>query len=398
MEAKEADKRRVYTTVRDLRMGRPSAAAALALLELPAEKPATPMERLLAYQAVTLDGRQRHDRLGPPVRLRPGGHGQEGLLDRRHAGQRHAGQHPQHRRRRARKPAATWSPRAMPAWAPWACRSTRTARSRRCCKRPCTCVWAIERLAFDTYPANKKLFDEHRDELPVDLILFVCESHIAAGGDENHDRVEDILRGWLVKFSEAKDIDDSTKASVQLLLAKNYLQEPAVRRGPRRVHHGHQPLSEHAARPSRPSSASARASWPRRSTTRRSRSSRSWPAAASATWSSGPSSSAACWPIAAATATRPATSSAACWRCVPNIELANQALFNLAEVYGAEQRYIDQLELLRTVGRLGRASKRWHTPGVTLSIVVQDSDLGVSRGHARIPGPRDDRARRRRGD
>ena len=29
---------------------------------------------------------------------------------------------------------------------------------------------------------------------------------------------------------------------------------------------------------------------------------------------------------------------------VPNVELANQALFNLAEVYGAEERYIDQLE------------------------------------------------------
>src|SRR5262249_40075020 len=41
--------------------------------------------------------------------------------------------------------------------------------------------------------------------------------------------------------------------------------------------------------------------------------------------------------------------------------------------------------LLRTIGRLGRASKRYHTPGEPLSIVVQDSDLGVSRGHARIP-------------
>ena len=40
---------------------------------------------------------------------------------------------------------------------------------------------------------------------------------------------------------------------------------------------------------------------------------------------------------------------------------------------------------LRTVGRLGRASKRFHTPGEPLSIVVQDSDLGISRGHNRIP-------------
>src|SRR6478736_3559469 len=70
---------------------------------------------------------------------------------------------------------------------------------------------------------------------------------------------------------------------------------------------------------------------------------------------------------------------------VPNVELANQALFNLAEVYGAEERYIDQLNLLRTVGRLGRTSKRRHVPGTPLSIVVHDSDLGISRGHNRIP-------------
>ena len=70
---------------------------------------------------------------------------------------------------------------------------------------------------------------------------------------------------------------------------------------------------------------------------------------------------------------------------VPNVKLANQALFNLAEVYGSEERYIEQLNLLRTVGRLGRISKRRHLPGTALSIVVHDSDLGISRGHNRIP-------------
>ena len=47
-------------------------------------------------------------------------------------------------------------------------------------------------------------------------------STIAAGGDENHDRVEDILRGWVVKHSESKQFDDQTKAKVQLLLANNF--------------------------------------------------------------------------------------------------------------------------------------------------------------------------------
>ena len=67
------------------------------------------------------------------------------------------------------------------------------------------------------------------------------------------------------------------------------------------------------------------------------------------------------------------------------VKLANETLYNLAEVYGVEQRFMDQLQLLRAVGRLGQTSKRWHEPGVALSIVVQDSDLGISRGHTSIP-------------
>ena len=38
---------------------------------------------------------------------------------------------------------------------------------------------------------------------------------------------------------------------------------------------------------------------------------------------------------------------------VPSIQLANRALYSLSEVYRDEERYIDQLNLLRTVGRLG---------------------------------------------
>ena len=52
-EATDALKRQVYIVVRDLRLHRPSAAASLALLELPVEKPMPPTTRLLAFQAVT---------------------------------------------------------------------------------------------------------------------------------------------------------------------------------------------------------------------------------------------------------------------------------------------------------------------------------------------------------
>jgi tetratricopeptide (TPR) repeat protein len=81
-----------------------------------------------------------------------------------------------------------------------------------------------ERLAFDAYLANKQLFDENRNQLPPDLLPFVCERLIAGGGDANHDYVEEVLRGWLVQFSESMQQDDATKAAMQLLLAKNFFK------------------------------------------------------------------------------------------------------------------------------------------------------------------------------
>ena len=64
---------------------------------------------------------------------------------------------------------------------------------------------------------------------------------------------------------------------------------------------------------------------------------------------------------------------------MPENALANETLYHLAEVFGIEQRFLDQLNMLRTIGRLGQQSKRWHTPGNSLFIVVHDSDLGISR-------------------
>jgi TolA-binding protein len=241
-----------------------------------------------------------------------------------------------------------------------------------------------ERLAFDSYLLNKKLFDENRNQLPPDLIMFVCERLIAAGTEADHDYVEEVLRGWLVAFSEGMQQDDATKARIQLLLAKNFFKaqrfdvaraeyNTVVNRYPnsvqsteaefgigetflaQKVYDQAEQVFEKLAR-SHEIDVVVRAEF-----------------------------------LRGVLAFRRGDRDEArdifkgVLERVPNVELANQALFNLAEVYGAEERYIDQLNLLRTVGRLGRASKRRHVPGTPLSIVVHDSDLGISRGHNRIP-------------
>ncbi|MBI1314765.1 tetratricopeptide repeat protein [bacterium] len=241
-----------------------------------------------------------------------------------------------------------------------------------------------ERLALDTYLANQKLFDEHRDEVPVDLLVFACENMMAAGGDENHNHVEDILRSWIIKNSEQTTVTDETKAQIQFLLAKNFFsaQRYDVARSEyqtvinrysathfateaefgigetfmaQKVYDQAEQVFEKLAN-SREADIVVRAEFLRGVLAHR----------------RGDNDEAR--DIFRVVLER-----------VPNIELANQALFNLAEVYGDEERYMDQLQLLMTVGRLGRVSKRQHAPGMPLSIVVQDSDLGISRGHNRIP-------------
>lgn len=382
-DATPEDKRRVFVAVRDLRLGRTSAAAQLALLELEGDVSAKPLDRILAYQAVTTLG--GHDYLDWDRLV---GYAQAAMARKDYtavaalvggllanipnleAGRLKSGRD-MVAQSYARMGAVGLSIDENSPIAPL----QQAALYLRL---------GDTRLALESYTANKDLFDQHRDELPVDLILFVCDSHIAAGGDENFERAEDILRGWLVKFSEAMDLDNSVKAQVQLLLAKDYYksQRYDVAR------------SEYTTVINR---------YPET------------PEAIEAEFGIGESFMAqkvydqaeAAFEKLAGSRDRDVVIRAEFLRgvlanrrgdldeardifrgvleMVPNVELANQALYNLAEVYGAEQRYMDQLELLRTVGRLGRRSKRWHTPGIDLSIVVQDSDLGISRGHAKIP-------------
>jgi len=239
-------------------------------------------------------------------------------------------------------------------------------------------------LAFETYDANRELFRENRNQLPPDLLMFVCERLLASGTDADHEYVEEILRGWLVKYSENEATDQATKAKIQLLLAKNFFK--AQRFDVARAEYN-TVINRYAG-----SSQAVEAEFGIGETflaqkvydqaeTVFEKLSRSVDASIIVRAEF----------LRGVLAFRRGERDEAreifqgVLERVPNVELANQTLFNLAEVYGAEERYIDQLNLLRTVGRLGRASKRRHVPGTPLSIVVHDSDLGISRGHNRIP-------------
>lgn len=239
-------------------------------------------------------------------------------------------------------------------------------------------------LAEQAYDQNRKLFDAHRAELPVELILFAAEFHISQGTPQDQERAEDILRGWLIKFGAAENVDIRDKARIQLLLAKNY-----QRAGQFDI---------------------ARAEFTTVLNVYKDQ-----PEAVNARFGIGETYMAQKVYDQAgeiftdlAESPVPAISIRANFlrgvvslhqdnhdearriflsvlENAPDADLANETLFNLAEVYGIEQRFLTQLETLRTVGRLGQESKLWHTPGTAISVVVQDSDLGISHGDTRIP-------------
>ena len=69
----------------------------------------------------------------------------------------------------------------------------------------------------------------------------------------------------------------------------------------------------------------------------------------------------------------------------PSSDVADGILYRLSELYGQENRFRDELMLLRSIGLIGSSAKQWHTPGMPLNIVIQDADLGVSRGQSYVP-------------
>lgn len=241
-----------------------------------------------------------------------------------------------------------------------------------------------EDLAEQAYYANKELFDKHRNELPVELLLFGAEIHIAQGTPEDHERAEDILRGWMIKFGESDKVDIRDKSRIQLLLARNYQrarQYDIARAEFTTVLNTYKDQPEAVdARFGIGETYMAQRVYDQAAEMFTDLSENPNPAIAiRANFLRG------------VLAIRQDDNQEArkiflsVLEQAPDTELANETLYNLAEVYGIEQRFLTQLETLRTVGRLGQESKLWHTPGKALSVVVQDPDLGISRGDTRIP-------------
>ena len=382
-ELSDADKARLLVSLRDLDLWNYSLQATLALLQMDSQRPKTEVERLKAMRAALLraDNSTHGWNIGTAfaqAAISAGDHvGAATLLT---AAQAYAGNVQKSYKERGRTLLAQAYSRiggigmTIDKDSPLA---------------PLMEILLQLRLgdrdrALEAYLANRKLFDKHRDEIPLELLLFAAETHVAASGDENHARVEDLLAMWLVKNGESKNFEDSEKAAVRLLMARNYfkwLRFDAARSEFTTVKNSY-PDGEEAVEAEfgigetfleQKNYAKAEEIFEGLANSREPK------VVIRAEFMRGL--------LASRQGDR--DNAREIFRSVlervPDVKLANETLYNLAEVYGLEQRYMDQLQLLRAVGRLGQESKRWHEPGVALSIVVQDSDLGISRGHTSIP-------------
>ncbi|MCH8829746.1 MAG: hypothetical protein IID45_09235, partial [Planctomycetes bacterium] len=222
-EKSDADKRRVFTVIRDLRLLRSSATAKLSLLEITPPKSMPEMQRLIAYQSASLMvGNASHDwdRLMPHVQaalVRKDFPASAVLL----TGMLTNISSTETSRKKSGRELVAQSYSRMGGVGLTIDEKSPIAPLLRAALY---LRLGDQRLAFEAYTAHRALFDKHRNQVPVDLLLFVCENHIAAGGDKNHDYAEDVLRGWMVKNSESKSIEDLTKARVQLMLAQNFFK------------------------------------------------------------------------------------------------------------------------------------------------------------------------------
>lgn len=379
----DADRGRILRVVRDLDAGNPSAVAHVLLLDAGEAEKMQPLERLLAYQAATrmlsLDWSD-WDRMVPLA---------QSLMERKQYA-----------------PAAALLGGLL-------ANVTTVDESRREAARALTAqcyaqIGAVgmiideksplaplltaalylrlgdERLAFESFTAHRVLFAARRHELPTDLLVFACERLIAAGGEENLNDVETWLREWLIRNSESKQFEDELKAQVQLLLARNYFKAERydVARAEYTTTINRYPKTPQALEAQfgiGETYVSQKVYDQALAVFERLAQSRDTDVVVRAEFLRG----------VVAFQRGDVDEARDIFRSVldrvPSIELADKALFRLSEIYGLEQRYLDQLTLLRTVGRLGRTSKRSHVPGQPLAIVVYDSDLGISRGHNRIP-------------
>jgi len=238
--------------------------------------------------------------------------------------------------------------------------------------------------AWKQFEANEPLFAKHEDKVPADYLRWVSDRLLQREDDNSRSAAEKILRRWIIANEGSKAVPEDEKAKTQLQLADLYFKTLRYDL-------------------SRSESASLMERFPNS------------PEAVDAQFRIGECYLNQKMYLDAAkifekqakskekmTASRgefllgvlaqqrgDGDDAKARFRAVmdlaPKSDVADAILYRLSELYGQENRFSDELLLLRSIGLIGSSAKQWHNPGMPLNVVIQDADLGVSRGQSYVP-------------
>ncbi|KAF0172054.1 MAG: hypothetical protein FD161_4145 [Limisphaerales bacterium] len=238
--------------------------------------------------------------------------------------------------------------------------------------------------AWKAFQANEALFAKHEDKLPADYLRWASDRLLQRDDEASRDTAERILRRWIIANENSRAVPEDEKAKTQLALADYYFKTlrydlarsectSLMNRFPTTAEavdaqfrigecYLQQKMYVDAAKvfekmaKSKDKLAASRGEFL----------------------------------LGVLAQQRGDTEDAkARFRNVmdlaPSSDVADGILYRLSELYGQENRFRDELMLLRSIGLIGSSAKQWHPPGMPLNIVIQDADLGVSRGQSYVP-------------
>jgi TolA-binding protein len=238
--------------------------------------------------------------------------------------------------------------------------------------------------AWKAFEANEALFAKHEDKLPADYLRWVSDRLLQREDETSRDVAEKVLRRWIIANENSKAVPDDEKAKTQLQLANLYfktLRYDLARSECTSLMDRFPNTSEAVDAQFRIGECylNQKMYVDAAKVFEKMAKSKDKLSASRGEFLLG----------VLAQQRGDADDAKARFRNVmdlaPTSDVADAILYRLSELYGQENRFRDELLLLRSIGLIGSSAKQWHTPGMPLNVVIQDADLGVSRGQSYVP-------------
>ncbi len=240
-----------------------------------------------------------------------------------------------------------------------------------------------EKTAWEMYQKNAELFAQKIDEIPSEYVLYIG-NELATGSDADRDVAEQLLRTWLARADKIQGLEGSVKAAVQLKLADvfYYGRRFDVARAEYQSVMDKYPETAQAIEAQFRIGESFMYQKNYVEATKvfeKLRKNKDTDIAIRATFMQG----------VLQYETNAREEARETFKAVldlsPSEEIASKTLFQLALIYGDDNRFKEMLDMLSAIGNYGREAKRWHSPGKPLTVLIHDPDMAIVQDARSVP-------------